>query len=344
MAPRIKIKFPEDSDEEPDSKDPGEAADNVRLFLPSGCHVLDEVLCGGWAYGRVANLVGDKSSGKTLLAIEACANHARLHGAHNIRYAEAEAAFDVDYARTLGLPQDVKPSAHGEIKTVEDFYEDLKRFLKGVDGPALYVLDSLDALSNTAEMESDFGEASYGTGKARDMSKAFRMATSSLADKQCLLLIISQIRDKLNVRFGETKTRSGGRALDFYASQIIWLAEKQKLTHTARGIKRVTGVRVVVKNKKNKLGPPFRDGEFDILFGYGVDDHISSLQWLKGAGFTRVGDLGPMATIETDIDRARKEGNRKLLRRIQTELNAAVSERWADVEARLQPALRKYED
>ncbi len=112
--------------------------------------MLDLVLGGnGWALGKMANLVGDKSTGKTLLAIEACANMAQIIPAKHIRYAEAEAAFDEIYARSVGCPDGILHTEPGQIATVEDFYEDLHGFLDTLPGgtPSMYVLDSLDSLS-----------------------------------------------------------------------------------------------------------------------------------------------------------------------------------------------------
>ena len=152
--------------------------------------------------------MGDRSSGKTLLAIEACANFALLYGTSQIRYAEAEAAFSVDYARSIGLPHGVMPTETGEISTVEDFAKDFHKFLDGCDGkqPSLYILDSLDALSDDTEAESEIGTATYGTQKARMMSEMFRRYVALSSEKRCTLIIISQIRDNIGVTFGQSKT------------------------------------------------------------------------------------------------------------------------------------------
>ena len=197
-------------------------------FIPTGSFLLNLVLGGGWARKRVANLVGDKSSGKTLLAIEACANFAKHVGeAEDIRYAETESAFLEEYAHKIGMPQAAQLTKEEDgIRTVEDWYNDLDAFLKEQTKrttPCFYVLDSLDALSDDAEADRAFGENTYGTGKAKGVSELFRRKISDIAKADCAMLIISQIRDNIGVTFGETKKRSGGRALDFYASQVVWL-------------------------------------------------------------------------------------------------------------------------
>jgi len=210
-------------------------------FITSGSLMLDLPLGGGFALGRVINVVGDKSAGKTLLAIEACANFAREYGVESIRYCEAENAFDDDYAEVVGMPPGVGKAE--DIRTVEAFVADLKQFLAGRDGssPCLYVLDSLDSLSSDAEMDRKSGEASYGTEKAKALSTFFRKEIGLIEKAQCVLLIISQVRDNIGVTFGPAHKRSGGLALDFYCSQVVWLAVSSKLSRTVRGVERVVG-------------------------------------------------------------------------------------------------------
>ncbi len=309
--------------------------------------MLDLVLGGnGWALGKMANLVGDKSTGKTLLAIEACANMAQIIPAKHIRYAEAEAAFDEIYARSVGCPDGILHTEPGQIATVEDFYEDLHGFLDTLPGgtPSMYVLDSLDSLSSKAELEKDFDAGSYGDGKAKMLSKMFRMTIQKLEQKNCLLLIISQIRDKLNVTFGERYTRSGGHALDFYASQIVWLAQVQKLTSKPRGIVRSYGVVIRAQNKKCKVGIPYRDAELELLFNYGIDDEISMLNWLEevkeplnfdGESYT----YKEMAKIIRDM---RADQDRPGLIEVSNTLRDLVRKVWFEIEDKLKMPISKY--
>jgi hypothetical protein len=154
--------------------------------------------------------------------------------------------------------------------------------------PGLYIIDSLDALSDQAEDDREFTDASYGGSKPKKIGELLRRMDDRLGEQDVLLIVISQIRDKLNVTFGETKTRSGGRALDFYASHIVWLAEKGKIKRTIRGIERVVGIEVIANVKKNKVGPAFRTAEYPILFGYGIDDMTSSIEWLIEVGRERL--------------------------------------------------------
>ena len=268
----------------------GDEKTNLK-FLSSGCVLFDCALGGGYVLGRVVNIVGDKSSGKTLLAMEACANFIRDYPDGWVRYAESEAAFDREYAAALGVPVDrIDFNPDGEpMRLVEDLHEDLERYLdKHQDRPGLYIIDSLDALSDKAEEEREITDNSYGGTKPKKIGEMFRRLVHRLESQNVLLIVISQLRDKLNVTFGETKTRSGGRALDFYASHIVWLVEKQKQKRTIGGIERVTGIEVIANVKKNKVGPAFRTAEYPILFGYGIDDMTSSIEWLIEIGRERL--------------------------------------------------------
>jgi recombination protein RecA len=319
-----------------------EAPRSVK-FVPSGSKLFDFVLGGGWAQSRISNIVGDKSSGKTLLAIEACINFARISSPEHIRYGEAEAAFDADYARSLGMPEGIEFAP--ALQTVEDFIKDLDDWLKTrKDGkPCLYVLDSLDSLSDDKEMSSEIGTASYGTAKAKKMSEMFRKMTQKIEDANCHLMVISQIRDKIDAGlFGEKKTRSGGKALDFYASQIIWLAELGKIKRTARGVERVVGTKVKAQAKKNKVAMPYRDCELEIIFNYGIDDEVSMLNWLKTNKADNLLPLPPAEFLK-DLRDARAEGDRDAVEVLCDLLLDAVQERWLAVEADLKPSMSKYE-
>jgi recombination protein RecA len=312
----------------------------VPRVIPSGSTLLDLQNGGGWALGRMANIVGDSSSGKTLLAIEACANFSHLYGVDNIRYCESEAAFDERYAQSLGLPPAV--SLAQDIRTVEDFNADLEAFLKKVNGPALYCLDSADALSDQSEMERAFDEGSYGAAKAKAFSKMFRQQIAMLEEKNCCLIIISQIRDNIGVTFGPKKTRSGGHALDFYASQIVWLHEASKEKRTITGVERVVGINVRAQNRKNKISQPFREVEFLLIFNYGVDDELSMINWLKKNKADETGLSLPLDRYAMAVRRARDARDVEKLSLYAGELRAATKARWFEIEAALQPPMSKY--
>jgi len=306
--------------------------------------MLDLVLGGGWGRGRIINLVGDKSSGKTLLAVEACANFSQVSGPANIRYLEAESAFDERYAEIIGMPKGVQLVSG--IERVEGFYKDLSEFLKNRNPatPSLYVVDSLDALSDDAEMGKGFDEGSYGTSKARQLSKLFRQLVGEVARANCTLLIISQIRDKIGVVFGEKHTRSGGKALDFYSSQVVWLAEIGKIKRTVKGVDRVVGIHTLARTKKNKLGLPFRQAELTLIFRYGIDDEETMIDWLHDAKAFEQADFDCTAKdLRTRIAKMRASNDRAGIYIIATKLRQTCRATWEDIEARLEPGMRKYE-
>lgn len=318
-----------------------------HTFLSSGCTMFDAILGGGYVLGRIVNLVGDRSTGKTLQAIEAFANFAVTYPDGKARYCEAESAFDDDYAQALGLPLDfISRTKDGEVRTVQHFYNDLEKFLKDLDGkPGIYVLDSLDALSEDGELERNIDDGSYGAEKAKKLGELFRRLTAKLEKSKCLLIIISQIRDKIGVTFGKQYSRSGGKALDFYASHIIWLADLGKIKKTIRGQERVIGINVKAKCTKNKVGLPFREATYPIIFGYGTDDLYSSVEWLLQ--FTEAQDFldefgltkSNFKTMTADI---RNSDDRDHVRNFRKRIRAEVFRVWAIIETQFLPKKGKY--
>ncbi len=357
-------------------------------FVSSGCALLNAALGGGWVLGRVVNIVGDRSAGKTLLAIEACANFHNTYPDGKIRYNEAEAAFDEAYAEALGMPKGVvdfkgmvtsqadedehaeltkvvgdrsatdreREAAERKIKkleakgagrpknTVEALYDDLVYTLDNNKGrPILYIIDSLDALSDEAEQDRGIGDGSYGGSKPKKMGEMFRRLVERMEAQNMLFIVISQLRDKLNVTFGEKQTRSGGRALDFYASHIVWLAEIGKIKKTIDKVDRIIGVNVRARVKKNKVGLPFRECDYPILFGYGVDDLTANVEWLISVGCDE--HLAPLglskAGYKVRLPNLRNKGGEEV-RELRRNLNALVWREWQRIETGFLPQSRKY--
>lgn len=318
-------------------------------FFPSGSTLLDCILGGGWARNRTINIVGDKAVGKTLIAIEACANFARSFPKGKIRYNEAESAFDRGYSASIGMPasavfvgDDLDVPMGSE--TVEAFHDDVAAFVdKDNTSEKLYVLDSLDALSDEAEMGRETGKASYGTGKAKGVSEFFRKQNSRMVGANCSLIIVSQIRDNIGVTFGETKKRSGGRALDFYASQIVWLSQIGKIERTISGEKVVVGTYVRVLCKKNKLGVAYKQADLHLHFNYGIDDEMSMISWLEDHNKQGQAQLGMSLTeFRQEIKKARSNQDRESADILAQELRRATRERWTQIEDASKPALSKY--
>jgi recombination protein RecA len=311
-------------------------------FIPSGCKLLDLALGGGWADGRIANIVGDKAVGKTLLCIEACANFIRVHPKGKLFYREAEAAFDKGYAKALGMP--VSRIDFGQpLETVEDMFEDLQQVLRTLKGPGLYIVDSLDALTDRAELKRDLDEGSYGANKAKQLSQLFRRLVRKMERKQLTIIIVSQVRDKIGAMFGRKTTRSGGKALDFYASQVVYLANLGVEYATLHGTKRATGVNVRAKLDKNKVGLPFRECDFTIIFGYGIDDLRAGVAYLKLTKALQNAGINKGVDPKKYADEYRREhlGTTKYKER-QRRVNEALVERWAEMERSLMPSHQKY--
>lgn len=312
--------------------------------ITSGSFLLDKVLGGGWACGRVSNIVGDRSAGKSLLAFEAMANFAVASDAENCRLAEIESALDRSYAKTVGLPDGIQLT--DEIETVEQMEKDLAIFCaaqtKKKDSPAgIYVIDSLDALSDDAEMERETGAATYGTAKAKNMSTMFRKKIATIDRANVHLMVISQIRDNIGVTFGETKKRSGGRALDFYCSQVIWIADIGKIKKTVKGVEMIIGSNVRARCKKNKVGMPHREVDIEVIYNYGVDDESSMINYLKKHKDADVGDR----TVEQwrrDMLDLRKQRDRSGLRQLNKKLRKLVGAHWDAVEDAVRPTMSKY--
>ena len=310
-------------------------------FISSGCTLLDLALGGGWAEARIGNIIGDKSTGKTLECIEASANFALRYPKAKIRYRESEAAFDKAYASALGMPVD-RIDFGDPIETVEDLFEDLQRIIAGAKQKEFVIVDSLDALSDRSEMEREIDEGSYGANKAKKMSELFRRLNGTMSRKDVTLLIVSQVRDKIGAMFGAKHTRTGGRALDFYASQVLMLAHIARLTKTVSGLKRATGVKVLAKCDKNKISLPFREAEFQIHFGYGINDAQACIDFLKSTKAFKPKDFGMTDKESTNflpilLDLSRKEADETM-----GLLRKATTSKWYEIERTLMPARTKY--
>ena len=305
--------------------------------IPSGSKLLDLCLGGGWARNRIANIIGDRSSGKTLLAIEACTNFARILPKANIRYRESERAFDPPYAKALGCPID-RIDFGNPLETVEDLFEDLQRIIKGAKHEELVIVDSLDALSDRAEMVRDMDAGSFGAQKAKNLSQLFRRLIGGLEKSRVTLIIISQIRDAIGVVYGKKTKRSGGHALDFYASQVIYLNYLGKLVRTVRGIKRPIGVKIRAIVDKNKIGNPFREAEFRLMFGYGIDDLHACLSWLELAKSLKdlgIKDINAHMDVMTDMN--------DIDYHVEVErIHNMLEKRWWEVESSFMPTRKKY--
>ncbi|MCX7026936.1 MAG: recombinase RecA [Spirochaetes bacterium] len=254
--------------------------------VPSGSILLDEALgIGGYPRGRIIEIYGPESSGKTTLALHAIAEAQKLGGI--AAFIDAEHALDPIYANNLGVDTDelwVSQPDNGEQAL--DIAESLIRS-GAVD---IIVIDSVAALTPQAEIEGEMGDAHMGL-QARLMSQALRKLAGTLSKSKTILVFINQIRMKIGIMFGNPETTTGGNALKFYASIRL---EVRKIETIEKGDEDAIGNRVRVKVVKNKVAPPFRRAEMEIIFGKGISRSASLLDAAvkygivdkKGAWFT----------------------------------------------------------
>jgi recombination protein RecA len=281
----------------------GEETRIPLAVIPTGSIALDVALgIGGLPRGRVVEIYGPESSGKTTVALHAVASAQAAGGI--VAFIDAEHALDPDYAQALGVDTDAllvsQPDSGEQALEIADM-------LIRSGALDLIVIDSVAALVPRAEIEGEMGDSHVGL-QARLMSQALRKMTGALNNSGTTAIFINQLREKIGVMFGSPETTTGGRALKFYSSVRLDV----RRIETLKDGQDMVGNRTRVKVVKNKVAPPFKQAEFDIMYGKGISREGSLIDVGVEAGLVR--KAGAWYTYEGDQLGQGKENSRNFLR------------------------------
>jgi len=256
---------------------------DIKEFISTGSTMLDLAIAnkpdGGIAVGRITEINGLESSGKSLIGAHILAETQKKGGV--AVYIDTENAVSEEFLKVLGI--DTSQLLYLQLQTVEEIFQAIEDIVLKVreaekDRLVTILVDSLAAASTQVEIDADFEKDGWATSKAIIISKAMRKITQLIGRQRIALVFTNQLRAKLGVMFGDPWTTSGGKALPFHASTRIRLKNKGRITDTK---KNVLGMTILAQVVKNRLGPPLRHAEFPLYFESGIDDIGSWLEVMK---------------------------------------------------------------
>lgn len=324
---------------------PEEEVSGILEFTSYGADIFDLIAGGGAPFKKIINLVGDASSGKSFICGEIISQAKKKYGKDLIYvYDDAESGFSFPSSDIWGFEMITENMPRSS--TVEEFALNMDNALSSLkEGQRLiYILDSFDNLTSLAEIE-DFEDkidavekdkkvkGTYNQGKAKMTNQFFRIMANKIYDKNCLLVIVSQIRENLNCgMFGQKYYRAGGKSIDFISSQIFWLNIAEKYMRKEISI----GVCIQVKNTKLKTGRPYRSGFIDLYYDYGLDNISSNIKYLYNLKTDLGKDVSKINKVELDWN-GEKYSFFDLITHIENngledELTKKVQKKWNDFE------------
>lgn len=255
----------------------------VTAWIPSGSPVIDAVLGGGWPAGRIVEIYGPESNGKTTVALHAIAETQKLGGI--TVFLDTEHALDKRRAKAVGV--NLKKLIYAQPETMEDLFSYVEELVekikqKAPDRLVTVVWDSVAATPTKAEIEGEYGEQLVGI-HGRIMSQAFRKITNLISKHKVLFICINQVRDKIGTMYGDKTATPGGRALKFYSTIRL----EVKKTGNVKEDDKIVGIECKATVKKNKVAPPFGEAQFNIMFkdeDGGIDAYGSTIDYAQKLG------------------------------------------------------------
>lgn len=268
---------------------------DIKGFVSTGSRLLDLVISnrknGGIPFSRITEISGGSSSGKSLISAHLITNVQKMGGIGVL--IDTETAYDKSFMEAVGV--DVNRNyLYVHLDTVEEIFNKIEKIIETVrtsaqkEKPILIVVDSIAAASTLKEMAEGYEPSGYGMEKAKMVSRALRKITSTIARENIALVLVNQLRQKINAMpFGDQYVTTSGQAIAYHASVCIRLTKKDAITIKSGDIKDIVGVNVSAKVTKNRLGPPLKTVDFQIFFDRGIDEFGGWLDFLRDRGIVK---------------------------------------------------------